>query len=141
MAEPLIVRTDVEARLGYALTGALAAQADARIDDASALVREIAEGNLDAVDAVSDNVPPAVVAVVCSMVQRAIANPNARSGESIDGHQWQAGGQTGVFANRHERRVIRRAAGVFGIKEQTLEGFMPLHHAGTAFEDDLLGSL
>lgn len=134
----LLTVAELEGRLGYTLTGGLATQAARLIDDATAEARQIAKGKLDTVD--SPNVPPAVVTAMVSMVRRAMNNPLALSGEAIDGHQWQAAGQTGVFANNWERRTIRRAVGVLGVGTAVLEGELPIRHT-FEFEDQLIDLL
>lgn len=134
----LLTVAELEARIGHTLTGNLSTQATALIEDATAIVRQIAEGKLDAVD--SPNVPPAIVTVMVSMVRRAMNNPLALSGEAIDGHQWQAAGQTGVFATTAERRAIRREVGVLGVGTVILEGELPIRHT-FEFEDQLIDQL
>lgn len=130
----LINVTDLEDRIGHTLGGGLATQATALIGDASALVRQAARGQLDTVD--PPNVPPTIVTVMWTAVRRAMANPLARSGEAVDGHQWQAAGQTGVYLTRDEIRTIRREVGVLGVNSVVLEGDLPIHST-FGFEDQL----
>lgn len=134
----LLTVTELEGRLGYTLAGGLATQAARLIDDATAIVRQIAEGTLDTVD--SPNVPAPIVTVMVSMVRRAMNNPLALSGEAIDGHQWQASGSTGVFANKWETKTIRRAVGVLGVGTVVLEGDLPIRSV-FGFEDQLIDLL
>lgn len=133
----LITVAELEGRLGHTLLGGRLTQAVSLIDDASAIVREIASPHLDDVD--PPNVPPLIVTVMVAMVRRAQVNPLARSGEAIDGHQWQAGGQTGVFANDIETKKIRRAVGKLGAGSIVMEGDLPIHprQGLTSFDDEL----
>lgn len=130
----LITVQDVEERIGHTLQGALNTQAARRIADASALVRQAAQGLLDAVN--PPDVPPVIVTVTVAAVQRALANALARSSEAIDGHQWSAADQTGVFLSKDEKRTIRREVGVLGVNSVILEGDLPIQST-FGFEDEL----
>lgn len=133
----LITVADLEARLGHTLTGGLNSQAAALITDATALVRQSASPKV-----VDDPplTPPAIVAVMVSAVRRAIANPLARSGEAIDGHQWQEGGATGVFLKTEEIKEIRRAVGKLGVNSAVMENDLPLR-SSFGFEEQLIDLL
>src|SRR5690606_39764625 len=77
-------------RLGRTLNAAQTAQAEAFISDASALVRRIASGELDAVN--PDNVPSEIIPVIVGMVRRGIENPRGVDSERIGDYQWAGGG-------------------------------------------------
>ena len=117
--------------------GTVEDQISAFIDDASALVLQIA--NLDT-DWTDSTVPAAVVPVIVNMVKRAVDNPRGLTGEQLGDYQWQSSGgsQTGIYATREERRIIRRAAGTLSVSSVALEGYLPT--SGLQDSDDLLGS-
>ena len=126
MAGPLIERADLEARLGYTLTGGMATQADALIVDASAEVRSHADGLLDEVEA--PDTPDLIKTVVVRVVRRALFNPNGLTSEAIDGHQWAATDRTAVFCTPDEIARIRRAVGLVSkFASVGMEGYLPLH--------------
>jgi len=148
VAESLITLGQYEKRLGLgegSLSGAEASQVEAYIEDASALVRDIAADDfLD--DAGALDVPASIVPVVVSMVRRAVDNPRGLTGEQIGPFSYQAAGSNaaGIFATRNEKRIIRRAVGKLGAGTAQLEGDLPLPtstYGGGAFEDELLDSL
>jgi len=135
-------------RLGRELAGAEETQALALIDDASALVLEVAAGSGDDPDWTSPgDVPDVIVPVIANMVRRALENPRGLSGEQLGDYQWQAGagtGQASIYATRREERIIRRAAGRLGVGTVQLEGYLQVESGssgGTAFEDQLIDSL
>ena len=135
-------------RLGRELAGAEETQALALIDDASALVLQIAAGNGDEPAWSSPgSTPDVIVPVVANMVRRAVENPRGLSGEQLGDYQWQAGagGQASIYATRREERIIRRAAGRLGVSTVELEGYLQIgpgaEGGGTAYEDELIESL
>lgn len=117
--------------------GTVEEQINAFIDDASALVLQIAALETDWTDS---TVPAAVIPVIVNMVKRAVDNPRGLTGEQLGDYQWQSSGgtQTGIYATREERRIIRRAAGTLSVATVALEGFLPT--SGIRYDDDLLGS-
>lgn len=119
----LITRLELEARVGHTFTGTLITQAEAQIEDATALVRLEAD---PVVVPDPPDVPAAIVVVMMTAVRRAQQNPLARAGEAIDGYQWQEGGATGVFLTDDEKKVVRRAVGKLGVGTLQLEGDLPL---------------
>lgn len=139
--DPLIQVTDLETRLGRTLSSTQTTQAEALIDDASALVGDIAD--TDFLDDAGDlDVPPAIVPVVVKMVRRELENPRGLTMETIGGYTWQSqtqGGPGTLYATRSEKRTIRRAVSKLGAGSAQLEGYMPLRTF--AFEDELIGSL
>jgi hypothetical protein len=139
----LISIEQLEARLGRALAGNEEDQAEAFIDDASALVLQIAAGQGDEPEWTSPNDPPAtIIPVVTSMVRRALENPRGLSGEQLGDYQWQAGqgGQVSIYATSNERRIIRRAAGVLGVGTAQLEGDLAIDTTVSDFEEQWLDS-
>lgn len=135
--EPLISIDQLLARPGFADVDP--GQAQALIDDASALVRDIAAPVV--LDPAA--LPASLVPVIVGMVRRGFANPLGRTGESIGDYSWQAAGNamSGIYATRKEKIVIRRAVGKLGVGTAQLEGDLPLREVAFGFENELLGSL
>ncbi|HET7664600.1 MAG TPA: hypothetical protein VFK56_00645 [Mycobacterium sp.] len=126
-------------RLGRTLTGDEETQASAFIDDASALVLQIADLTTDWTDV---TLPAAVVPVVTSMVRRAIDNPDGLIAEQIGEYRWQAdSGQGTIYATRGEVRIIRKAASRLGAGTAQLEGYFPDRSTGSAFEDAFIDAI
>lgn len=126
--EPLITVPDLAARLGVDFTSAQTAQATVLIDDASALVRDIA--GEDFIDPVTGflTVPASIIPVVVAIVRRALNNPMGYTGENMGDYGWQMniGSQpASVFPTRNEKRVIRRAVSKFSAGSVALEGYYP----------------
>jgi hypothetical protein len=117
-------------------------QAGALIDDASALVREAADPELDAVE--SPDTPPAVVAVLVNMIRRGFTNPAGHAQETLGDYSYTAGTQAGVatvYLTRRERRIVRRAAGKLGAGSLVLTGDLPVQPSELVIgltEDDVL---
>lgn len=125
--QPLIELADLETRLGRAVDDS--DQARALIDDASALIRAIA--NSDFVDEQGQPaVPAAVVPVAVSMVRRGLNNPLGVSSE-IAGSV-QTTGMGAIYATRRERSIIRQAAGTLPASGLTLDGYLPVNTLGPA---------
>lgn len=125
MADPLMTLAQYTARLGRSLSGAKADQATAFLDDASALVRLIAKGELDDVAHDTDPATPAeLLPVLNSMVTRARENPRGLTSEQIGDYRWASEGQP-IYTTDAEERIILRAAGIGTVREIDLEGDMP----------------
>lgn len=108
------------ARLGRGpLTATRQAQVEAYLTDASALVRRIAEGALDDIDA-----PAALVPVVFSMVRRGIDNPRGLTSEQLGDYKWASPGQS-LYATPEEVALIQSISEVNLIREVTLTGDIP----------------
>lgn len=124
-------------RVGTTFAGAEATRINALIDDASALVLQIADMDTDWTDA---TVPDVVVPVVVSMVRRSLENPLGLSGEQIGQYQWQAssGNATAIHATMRETRIIRKAAGRLGAGTVQLEGYLSSSGPVVAMVDDLV---
>ena len=129
----LITLVQLTDRLGRPLDATQETQAEAFIDDASALVLQIA--NLDTAWTDAD-VPDAVVPVVVNMVRRALENPRGLTSEQIGNYQWQAaaGSSSAIYATAQERRIIRRAAGHLSVGAVSLEGYLLTDIGPSAFE-------
>ena len=124
-------------RVGTTFAGAEATRVNALIDDASALVLQIADMDPEWTDL---TVPAVVVPVVVSMVRRSLENPLGLSGEQIGAYQWQAssGNATAIHATLRETKIIRKAAGRLGVGTVQLEGYMPTAGLLVGTTDDLL---
>lgn len=137
----LITVAQFEARTGRTLTGTQATQADALIDDASALAVDIV-GDSTITDtwdaAVADTVPAAVVPVVVAMVRRGLDNPHGLTQESTESYSYSGASGRGVFATRQETRIIRKAAGTSGVGALNLESHLPGRIGATSWLDDAL---
>lgn len=130
----LITTTQLTNRLGRTLTATQETQAEAFIDDASALVIQIAQLDTAWTDA---TVPDSVVPVLVSMVRRALENPRGLTSEQIGNYRWEAApGSLSIYATTDERRIIRRAAGVLSVGTVTLEGYLNAGGVGSAFEEE-----
>ncbi len=110
MPDPLITVAQLEARLAESFSGVGLAQVEALLDDASALVRQVARTDFD------NGVPGVIVAVTAQMVRRALDNPNELSAETEGNYAWQAGRTVSIaggalYVTRKERSMIREAAG------------------------------
>ena len=104
-------------------------QADALIDDATALVREAASPELDTVE--SPATPPAVVAVMVNMIRRGLSNPAGHAQETLGDFSYSTGGQMAatIYLTRRERRLVRRAAGKLGASSLTMTSDLPLQES------------
>lgn len=109
----LINLTDLDARrVEYEDTG----QAQAAIDDASAVARDYVSPVLDAVErGGTPDVPGSVVAVVVGMARRVLTNPRGLASEQLGDYAFQAGSNAvaTLMPTGRERRMLRRAAAVF----------------------------
>lgn len=137
----LITVEQLLARPGF--DGVDESQAEAVLDDVSALVVQIA--GIDP-EWTADTVPAAVVPVIVSMCRRGLSNPRGLTGEQLGDYGWQAQGASGassLYATRREERIIRRAAGRSGASSVDLDNPLPLppYMAGGGFEHELLDSL
>jgi hypothetical protein len=95
------------------------------IEDACAIAADIIGSTYDD----GAEVPGAIVATVCAAVRRAYENPTGLQGETIGDYTWRTGGagaSVGIYFTPAEARVMRRAAGILGLKTLTLESYLPL---------------
>lgn len=111
--EPLASLTDLEDRLGAPVASSLAAQAYARLRDASAIVRAYAGVSWTDDDGNLEDVPDGVVGVVASMVERASRNPDGVTQETAGPFNRSFGSTASdrLYMTKSERMVVRSAAG------------------------------
>ena len=106
----LISVTDLDARqVEYADS----TQAQAAIDDASAVARACVEPVFDDVDA--PNAPAVVVAVVVGMVRRVLTNPRGLAQESLGDYAYATGSPSvaTLLPTAREKRLLRKAAAAY----------------------------
>lgn len=129
MSHPLITVAELEARTAKTYAGDELAKVTALIEDASDLVRLIADG-ADFHDAVGDlALPGAIRPVVVAMVRRALEVPAGAAagltGEQLGAYGWQqnpgGGAAASLFATKREVRIIRKAAGVSSLKSVPIQ--------------------
>ena len=115
----------LEIRLGLAtggLSGADRARAQACLDDVSALVRDAAGTTwTDAFGDLLEEIPGAVVAVVCQAALRGYRNPDGLASESIGSgayaYSYGQDAQAGIYLTEDEVSAVKKAAA--GVKPQT----------------------
>ena len=128
MASPALATTDdLEAR---GVTTSDASRAQAALDDATAVHRDVAspedwlddDGNLE-------TVPDIVVAICCRAVQRSLDNPQAVQAEGIGSYNVTfANSSPDVYLTKAERASIRRAVGKVSLGAVTIESpYAPRH--------------
>lgn len=117
---PLADVGSLEIRLGRTLTGTEVSRATALLDDASALVRDVAGKDwIDPDTGELQSVPGSIKATVLRMVERAMRNPEGFSAESAGDYSYQRTGvQPGIYLTEGEERTIRRALGKTGLWNQ-----------------------
>ncbi|GAA3223223.1 hypothetical protein [Actinocorallia longicatena] len=135
----LITVADLLARPGFGNVDE--SQAEAVIDDASALVADVAAP----VVLTAQTLPKSIVPVLVSMVGRGLHNPRGLQSEQLGDYGWQGGGTAaGLYLTREETRIVRRAVGKLGVGTVTLEGDLPLPPGvpgPLGYEDRFLESL
>lgn len=113
-------------------------QAQAAIDDASAVARTCVAPQLDDVDATNDSLPaaqqdvdPTVVAVVVNMVRRVIANPRGLTQESLGDYSYSTGGQgvATLLPTAREKRLLRHAVGGTDLASVPLTADLPVQNS------------
>jgi hypothetical protein len=121
----LITVAELLARPGFENLDSV--QAQALIDDASAVVRLAARGALDAVE--SPDAPPYIVKVMVTLVRRGGTNPMGHQSESLGDYAYTAGisggGVPTMELTAREKRNVRHAVGVLGVGTITLQGDLP----------------
>ncbi len=97
------------------------AQAQAAIDDASAVARACVGPTLDDVEA--PDAPGVVVAVVVGMVRRVLTNPVGLAQESLGDYSFATGGGgvATLLPTAREKRLLRKAAAAYA----TAQGATP----------------
>lgn len=88
-------------------------QAQAAIDDASAVARACVEPVLD--DVAAPDTPGAVVAVVVNMVRRVLTNPRGLSQETLGDYSYAAGSNSvaTLLPTTREKKLLRKAAAAY----------------------------
>jgi len=93
-----------------------AAQAQAAIDDATAVARSYAEPVLD--DLETPDTPAAIVVVVTAMVRRVLTNPNGLNMEVLGDYTYQTQNAVAtLLPTARERRMLRKAAATYAKAE------------------------
>ena len=89
------------------------AQAQAAIDDASAVARACVSPVLDAVE--TPDAPALVVAVVVGMVRRVLTNPRGLQSETLGDYNYAAGTNAvaTLLPTQREKRLLRTAAAAY----------------------------
>lgn len=117
---PLATVADLEARLGREFDASELPRISALLDDASALVRDVAGKTW--IDPETDEllpVPGSIRWVVLRAAERAVRNPEGFSSESAGDYSYQRTGvQPGVYLTEAEEKAIRRALGKTGLWTQ-----------------------
>jgi hypothetical protein len=137
---PLATIPELEARLGRVLTGAELERAEALLDDASALVRDVAGKTwIDPDTGLLEPVPGSIRWVVLRAAERAIRNPQGFSSESAGDYSYQRTGvEPGVYLTEGEEKAIRKATGKKGLWTQPVtRGDEYLH---TVWGEDQFGA-
>jgi hypothetical protein len=100
-------------------------QGEALIVDASALVRDVAQGLLDDVEA--PDAPPAVVAVIVNMIRRGWQNPRGLTQENLGDYGYSVGGNAvaTLYLTAREKRIVRRAVNALGAGGLAMQGTLP----------------
>lgn len=139
----LISVTDLDARQVEYVDEA---QAQAAIDDASAVVRACVEPTFDSVEA--PDTPAAVVAIVVNMVRRVLTNPRGLSQETLGDYSYASGGNAvaTLLPTTREKKLLRKAAAAY---ESSQGNTIPAYGAGGVYQqvdlpvpqDDDLGLL
>jgi len=113
-----------EIRYGQNITGDDINRVSALIDDASAIVLDVADLTTDWTAA---TLPAVVLPVLCEVVRRAFDNPSGLSGETIGDYTWRGGAaSSGVYLTTEEKRTVRRAASKLGVVSLDLSNDLPL---------------
>jgi len=117
-------------------------RAQALLDDASALVREVAGSDYVDVDNALTGVPQRIISIVCEVTRRAYENPRGLQGETLGDYTWRAGytgtkgsAAMGVYLTSAEQSAVRRAAGKFGASSVSLTKLMPYVPTSAVDED------
>jgi len=120
--DPLADVASLEVRLGRTFVDPELSRVTALLDDASALVRDVAGKTwIDPDTGLLQTVPGSIKAIVLRMVERAVRNPEGFSAESAGDYSYQRTGvQQGIYITEAEERAIRKALGKTGLWNQPL---------------------
>jgi hypothetical protein len=110
----LISVTDLDARQVEYVDSA---QAQAAIEDASAVARACVEPTFDDVEA--PDAPAVVVAVVVGMVRRVLTNPRGLAQENLGDYSFatSGGGVATLLPTSREKRLLRKAAAAYAVAQ------------------------
>lgn len=127
---------DVESRLGRSLAEGETGRVVALLEDASALVCDVAGRDwIDPDTGHLTTVPGTIRAVVLRMVERAIRNPHGFSAEAAGDYSYQRTNvEPGIYMTKAEEAIIRRAVGRRGLWTQPVTR-NELHRETVWFED------
>ena len=119
---PLAGVHDLEYRLGRPFREDELPRVGAVLEDASALVRDVANRDwIDPGTGALSGVPSSVRAVALKIAERAIRNPGGFSAESAGDYSFQRNGASdGVYLSEREEQIVRRAIGKTGLWTQGL---------------------
>src|SRR5436190_5119914 len=90
----------------------------AALVDASALIRETANGKTWANDAGTElvEVPDLLVAITCAAARRALDNPDGIQQETLGAYSVQLANSSGdIYLTQAEQRLVRKVAGLGGV--------------------------
>ena len=109
MADPLATSADLEARLGETLSGPDVARAEALLEDASILVRDVAEKP----DWTAETAPARAIQITLAVALRAYNNPDGLISERLGDASWGwwHGTQPGIYLTKDEEQALRRLGG------------------------------
>lgn len=117
----MISIADLETRLGFTVPDS--DQAQAFIDDAAALIQDVAEDGID------ENDPPAaILPVITTMVRRALDNPVGHNSITEGSYAFQHGQASGIYLNRQEVKLVRRITGVSNAGSLALVAHTPFYN-------------
>jgi hypothetical protein len=138
---PLAGVHDLEYRLGRPFREDELPRVKAVLEDASALVRDVAYRDwIDPTSGTLTGVPNSVRAVTLKIAERAIRNPGGFSAESAGDYSFQRNGAAdGVYLSDREEQIIRRAIGKTGLWTQPVERG-DMHAMNTIWAEDNYGT-
>ncbi len=118
---PLAGVRDLEYRLGRAFRDEELPRAMAVLEDASALIRDVA-GRDWVVDGALTALPSTIRSTCLKVAERSIRNPGGYSSESAGDYTYQRNSAAdGVYLTEREEAIIRRAIGRSGLWTQPVE--------------------
>lgn len=119
--QPLANLSQLQNRIPGGIPSEELPRAEAALEDASALVRDVTNETWH-----DQPVPQSVVMVVCAVARRVLHNPYGMQSETMGGYTWR-NETAGVYLTNEERAVVLRAAGksdgVISIETELHYGF------------------
>ena len=129
--DPLITLQDFTDRYHDDVPEAEELRVEALLDDASALVRDVAGSDFIVDGEVAT--PPSLIPVVYEVTRRAVDNPAGYDSETIGSYTWRnERSGSGIYLNDQERRAVLRAVGRSGLRAVEVD-----HHYGFSREQHL----